>query len=91
MAEIIDFAEIQAQRRRSSARARERGHLELAVKALRQSLAAAAEQLADAAPAEQPELLRRVERLAALVRYGLRMLGDGAEPGLDPTANEAGR
>ncbi len=91
MAEIIDLAEIQAQRRRTAARAREREHLERAVKALRLSLAAAAEQLADASPAEQPELLRRVERLAALVRYGMRMLGDSADPGLDPTANEASR
>ncbi len=91
MAEIIDFAEIQAARHRSAARAREREALERAVDALRESLAAVAEQLVAAPPIERLELLTRVERLAALVRYGMRMLGEGADPGLDPMLSAGAR
>ncbi|HUA33161.1 MAG TPA: hypothetical protein VMA09_06115 [Candidatus Binataceae bacterium] len=73
MAEIISFAEIQRARRR--ARAPERASLEQALQILRENLANAARMLADAAPREQPELLTRVEHLASMVRYGMRMLG----------------
>jgi transcription elongation GreA/GreB family factor len=78
MAEIISFAEIQQARRR--AQAPERPSLERAVQILRENLAAAAQMLADAAPAEQAELLARVEHLTALVRYGMRMLGTDRAP-----------
>ena len=83
MAEIISFAEIQAARRRT--RAPERESLERALQILRDNLAAVAQMLADAPRAEQPELLRRVERLTALVRYTMRML-DAAEAGVDEPA-----
>ncbi len=85
MAEIIDLAEIQAQRRKSRARAPEREHLERAVEVLKANLAAAANLLVDAPPSDQDELLTRVERLSAMIRYGMRMLGEAADPGLDPT------
>lgn len=83
MAEIISFAEIQQARRR--ARAPERESLERALQVLRDNLAAAAQMLAEAPRAEQPELLRRVERLTSLVRYAMQMLG-AAEAGPDEPA-----
>ncbi len=75
MAEIIDFAEIQ-KARRSRARGPERENLERAVQLMRENLAAVAAQLADAPRDERAELLTRVERLAAMIRYGMRMLGE---------------
>ncbi len=81
MAEIIDFAEAQAERRR--ARSHERENLERAVEVLKASLAATAQSLAEAPREQQAELLTRVERLAAMIRYGMRMLGDSSDPGLD--------
>ncbi len=76
MAQIIRFSEIQAARDRSARQARDRESLERAVQLLKESLAAAADRLKNASAAEQAELLERVERLAAMVRYGLRMLGE---------------
>ena len=84
MAEIIDFAEIQAQRRKNRSREPRREHLVRAVRILTANLAATANMLIDAPPADQDELLSRVERLSAMIRYGMGMLGDGAEPGVDP-------
>jgi hypothetical protein len=75
MAEIIDFAEIQ-KARRSRARGPERENLERAVQLMRENLAVVAAQLADAPREERAELLTRVERLAAMIRYGMRMLGE---------------
>ncbi|HEY6417830.1 MAG TPA: hypothetical protein VIX59_02410 [Candidatus Binataceae bacterium] len=86
MAQIIDFAEIQAARRRPAGRAAERDSLERAVQVLRENLAATATLLVDAAPAEHEELLRRVEHFTALIRYGMRMLGYGGDAGLDSPA-----
>lgn len=80
MAEIIDFAEVRAARRKARARGPERESLERAVQLMRENLAAVAAQLAVAPHQEQAELLTRVERLAALIRYGMRMLGDAEEP-----------
>jgi hypothetical protein len=79
MAEIIDFAEFHAQRARSRSRAPERESLERAVQIMRASLAAVARELETAAREDQAELLTRIERLAAMIRYGLRMLGESAE------------
>jgi anti-sigma-K factor RskA len=79
MAEIIDFVEIQEARRKARARIPERENLERAIQLLRENLAAVAAELADAPRAEQAELLTRVERLAAMIRYGMRMLGDLAD------------
>ena len=76
MAEIIDFAEIQEARRKARARIPERENLERAVQIMRENLAAVAAELAEAPREEQAELLTRVERLAAMIRYGMRMLGD---------------
>jgi hypothetical protein len=46
---------------------------------MRENLAAVAAELADAPRDEQAELLTRVERLVALIRYGMRMLGEPAD------------
>ncbi len=81
MAEIIDLAEVRAERRRSAAPAHE--DLVRAVEVLKASLAVTAQALADAPREEEAELLTRVERLAAMIRFGLRMLGDSSDPGLD--------
>ncbi len=83
MAEIIYLREIQAARRRG--RVAQRESLERAVAILKENLAAVAEQLRDAPPAEQSELLDRVEKLAAMIRYGRRMLGEEPEPQLSAT------
>jgi len=83
MAEIIDFAEIQAARRRAHGRGPKRENLERAVQLMRENLAAGAAELADAPRAEQGELLTRIERLVALIRYGMRMLGETTDAGLD--------
>ena len=83
MAEIIKFAEIQEARRIARARMPERESLERAVQVMRENLAAVAVALVDAPHAEQAELLTRVERLAALIRYGMRMLGETTDAGLD--------
>jgi hypothetical protein len=83
MAEIIKFAEIQEARRKARARGPERENLERAVQLMRINLASVAAELIDAPRAHQAELLTRVERLAAMIRYGMRMLGESADPGLD--------
>ena len=78
MAEIIDFAEIQEARRKARARVPERENLERAVQLMRENLAAVAIEMAAAPQDQQAELLTRVERLAATIRYGMRMLGEPA-------------
>lgn len=68
----------------TAARAWPSAHLERAVALLRENLASAAEGLRDAPDAQaQTELLGRVERFAAMIRYGLRMLGEAPGDGLD--------
>lgn len=74
MAEIIDFNEIQAARL-SQRQRRERESLEQAVDLLRLNLVAVATRLGDASSSEQLELLDRLDKLSALLRYGIRLLG----------------
>ncbi len=81
MAEIIQLWEFQAARRRAARRHNEQESLERALGLMRDNLALAANDLRDAPVAAQPELLERVEQLAALIRYGMRMLGDANIPG----------
>jgi hypothetical protein len=76
MAEIIQIRELQEARRRTVRRYKDHRSLEQAVQLMRDNLAAAALDLRDAPPADQPELLDRIEQLAAMVRYGLRMIGE---------------
>ncbi len=86
MAEIIDFAEIREARRKARVLAPERENLARALQLMRENIAAVAAELASAPRAEQGELLTRVERLAALIRYGMRMLGETTDAGLDGPA-----
>ena len=86
MAEIIQLAEIQAARRRAERRHCELQNLERALAIMRENLAVAADRLRDAPAAEQPELLDRVEHLAAMIRYGMRMMGEAS--GSDNAAGE---
>lgn len=79
MAEIIKFAEIQEARRKARARGPERENLERAIQVMRENLAAVAAKLVDAPRGEQAELITRVERLLAMIRYGMRMLGETSE------------
>jgi hypothetical protein len=75
MAEIIDFAEIQAARLQQRHR-RERESLAQAVELVRINLIAAANRLEDASMAERLELLDRLDKLSAVMRYGIRLLGN---------------
>ena len=81
MAEIIKFAEIQEARRKARARGPERENLERAVQVMRENLAAVAAELVHAPQIEQAELMTRIERLVAMIRYGMRMLGDTSDAG----------
>jgi uncharacterized membrane protein YccC len=84
MGEVIRLEEIDRERRRSRARVAERAHLERAVALLRENLASAAEALRDAPNApSQTELLGRIERFAAMIRYCLQMLGEAPGDRLD--------
>jgi len=75
MAEIIDFAEIQAARLQQRHR-RERESLEQAVELVRINLIAVANRLGDTSMAERLELLDRLDKLSAVMRYGIRLLGN---------------
>ena len=79
MAEIIQLREFQEARRRTAQRRADHQSLEQAVQLMRASLADAALELRDAPPADQPALLDRIEQLAAMVRYGMRMIGENSE------------
>ena len=89
MGEVIHLREFQQARERAAQRATTHRDLDIAVAIMRDSLAAVAEQLRCAPPHEQPELLDRVEKLAAMIRYGMRMLGATPEP--DGSAASGGR
>ena len=56
--------------------ARERESLERAVQILKQNLHATSVEIVDAPAYEQADLLDRAEKFIALIRYGMRMLGD---------------
>ena len=84
MGEVIRLEEVDRERRRSRARVAERAHLERAVAVLRENLAVAAEALPSESDARvQTELLGRIERFAAMIRYGMRMLGETSGGGID--------
>jgi hypothetical protein len=76
MAEVIQIRDLQAARERSHRRTANHQSIERALVLMRQNLAWVAEQLQSAPPAEQPELLDRIEKLTATIRYGMLMLGD---------------
>ena len=75
MAEIIHIRELQEARARAAQRRSDYRSLERAVELMRVSLADTANELRDASVPDQLELLDRIEHLTAMVRYGLRMIG----------------
>ncbi len=79
MGEVIHIREILRQREISHSRARDRESLERAVDILKQNLEATAHEIVEAPAPEQHDLLRRADHLLAMIRYGMRMLGDEAE------------
>jgi hypothetical protein len=79
VAEIIQLREVQAARERNQRRLADHRNLERAITLVRRSLAAAAERLEYAPTAEQGELLDRIEKLTAMIRYGMHLLGETSE------------
>jgi hypothetical protein len=76
LAEIIQIQEFQRARRRATRRLEELKSLDRALAIMRENLAVAASDLREASVAAQPELLDRIEQLTALIRYGIRMVGE---------------
>ena len=76
MGELIYIRE--RARRRDIARSNARDHesLRRAVDVLKENLHATSAELVDAPSSEQIELLDRAEKFIALIRYGIRMLGE---------------
>jgi hypothetical protein len=89
MARIIRFDEIQAARERDRRQLRDRASLESAIAVLKENLVAAANLLRIAPASEQAELLTRIERLTAMIRYGLHMLGDPSGFDSDPATRRS--
>jgi hypothetical protein len=89
MGELIYIRELALRREIAKSRARDHDSLARAVDILKQNLHATAVAIVDAPAYQQAELLDRAEKFVALIRYGMRMLGeDGeAEPqfGVDQT------
>jgi hypothetical protein len=75
MGEIIQIRDLQAARDRGYRRARDYQSIDCALGLMRENLAWAAEQLKNAPIDAHPELLDRIEKLAATIRYGVLMLG----------------
>jgi len=76
LAEIIDINEVRRARSRGRLLEDERKSLRRAVDLMQENLADVAVRLRDASPPNRPELLTRVEKLAAIIRYGMQMLGE---------------
>jgi len=80
LGEVIHIREILRRRDIAKSHARDRGSLRRAVDILRQNLHATTDQIVAAPAIQQPELLDQAEKLIAMIRYGMRMLGDAVEP-----------
>ncbi len=80
MAQIIDFAEVRGAREAQRAADDERRSLEDAVETIRVNLAAVVERLRDATGADRAELLGRMEKLGAMLRYGILLLDGSGTP-----------
>jgi len=79
VAQIIDFAEIRGAREAQRSAGEERRALEEAVETIRLNLAWVVDRLKDAEVEERGELLNRMEKLAAMLRYGMLLLGGSRE------------
>jgi hypothetical protein len=83
MGELIQIRDLQAARERAQRRTCDHQSIERALELMRENLAWVVERLRTAPIEAHPELLDRIEKLAATIRYGMLMLG---EPGTG-TAN----
>jgi hypothetical protein len=79
VAQIIDFAELRGAREAQRSAGEERRALEEAVETIRLNLAFVVDRLKDADLEERGELLNRMEKLAAMLRYGMLLLGGPRE------------
>ena len=76
MGELIHIRERAIRRDIARSNARDRESLQRAVDILKQNLHATTVAIVDAPAAAQADLLDRAEKFIALIRYGMRMLGD---------------
>jgi hypothetical protein len=80
MGEVIHIREILRRRDIAKGHARDRENLRRAVEILKQNLHATTDQIVGACASEQLELLDQAEKFIAMIRYGMRMLGESAYP-----------
>ena len=80
MGELIHIREKALRRDIAKSHARDRESLQRAVDLIKQNLHATAVEIVDAPAHAQTDLLDRAEKFIALIRYGMRMLGDGDDP-----------
>ena len=83
--EAIHLREKLRERAIAKSRASDHQSLERAVEILKQNLHATTQEIIDAPAFEQAELLDRAEHFVALIRYGLRMLGDDGDSTAQPS------
>jgi len=76
MGELIHIREKALRRDIAKSHARDRESLKRAVDLIKQNLHATAVEIVDAPAHAQADLLDRAEKFIALIRYGMRMLGD---------------
>jgi len=88
MGDLIHIRERAIRRDIAKSRARDHESLERAVHLMRQNLHATAVEIVDAPAREQADLLDRAEKFIALIRYGMRMLGED-EGDFDPQLSPA--
>ena len=80
MGELIHIREKALRRDIAKSHARDRESLQRAVDLIKQNLHATAVEIVDAPAHAQTDLLDRAEKFIALIRYGMRMLGDRDDP-----------
>jgi hypothetical protein len=84
MGELIQIRDLQAARERAQRRAADYQSIERALSRMRENLSWAAAELRTAPIDAHAELLDRIEKLAATIRYGMLMLGEsGAGTAVD--------
>jgi hypothetical protein len=82
MGELIHIREKALRRDIARSHARDHDSLRRAVDLIKRNLHATAVEIVDAPAPAQPQLLDRAEKFIALIRYGMRMLGeDGDDAG----------
>jgi uncharacterized protein (DUF2344 family) len=81
MGELIHIREKALRRDIARSNARDREALKRAVDVLKENLHATAVEIVDAPAYQQTDLLDRAESFIALIRYGMRMLGEDDERG----------